>query len=645
MQISISNIVKGSFISNAFIAISRYFTRVTNDGGIYEKPLCVEAGINSSPLFQQASFLFLPSGYKGGVAYSELPANGSGDLSWVRAGDAWRTNAEGLVQRVPWNLLTNSNDLSQPTWSKLNITITLNSIANPLNGLVNAQKYTPNTTNALHYALSNTITPAGQTYLMSFYVKANGYTNCRVENASNSVGVWFNLSNGTITSGTGGTITALSNGWYFVTVLSTSIGSATAPLVSFAPSTSLTFAGDGVSGGYVFGAQLVEGSTAQIYFPTTDRLNVPRFDYTYGTCPAALLEPQRTNLCLYSAQLDDATWTKLNSSITANATISPDGITNADKIVEANTTSLHGVLQSITTIASTYAVSFYAKASERNFIQWNNQVSTEYINFDLSSGSVGSNSGVTNPSIQNVGNGWYRCSFTFVSTVVGTAGFMRLIIVTSATSARLENYVGNGTSGLFVWGAQFELGAYVSTYVQTVATTVTRVADSFTRSNVYTNGWISAAGGTWFVELRNNIAYTRDAAAFGLFIDSSSGGITNGFSIRQRGTAGDRLSIQKQVAGIQTFLYLTTTNTTKLAIKWNGTTADIFANGTKVVSATSFTPTAMEFLNASIADVPYFIQGMALAPVPLTDDQCEVLTGLGFDSYAAMASFYQYNLV
>jgi hypothetical protein len=86
------------------------------------------------------------------------------------------------------------------------------------------------------------------------------------------------------------------------------------------------------------------------------------------------------------------------------------------------------------------------------------------------------------------------------------------------------------------------------------------------------------------------------------------------------------LKINKNVAGSQSSLFSTTTDTVKIAIKWNGTSADVFANGTKVVSATAFTTTNMEFLAASGTQVPTFIQAMALYPTPLSDSDCTTLT-------------------
>jgi hypothetical protein len=88
------------------------------------------------------------------------------------------------------------------------------------------------------------------------------------------------------------------------------------------------------------------------------------------------------------------------------------------------------------------------------------------------------------------------------------------------------------------------------------------------------------------------------------------------------------MQIGKVIAGSETFLYNTLTDNLKIAIKWNGATADLFVNGTKVVSATVFTATTLQTLFAEAVDVPKYINQMTLFPTPLTDTQCTQLTTL-----------------
>jgi hypothetical protein len=175
-----------------------------------------------------------------------------------------------------------------------------------------------------------------------------------------------------------------------------------------------------------------------------------------------------------------------------------------------------------------------------------------------------------------------------------------------------------------------EAGSYATSYIPTTSATVTRLADSFTRNNIYTNGLITSSGGTWFVELKNNIAYQRDAGSTSLAVSTTSSDFfagSTGFEILNNGSI-NRLSIIKRISGTATSLFLTTTDTVKIALKWNGTSADVFVNGTKVVSATSFTTTNMEFLKSFGADVPKYIQNMQLYPTPLSDSDCISLTTL-----------------
>ena len=198
--------------------------------------------------------------------------------------------------------------------------------------------------------------------------------------------------------------------------------------------------------------------------------------------------------------------------------------------------------------------------------------------------------------------------------------------ISLALTDNSDLYLGNGTSGAFIYGAQLELGSYATTYIPTTTASATRIADSFSRNNIYTNGLITSSGGTWFVELRNNVVYTRDAASRLGIGDTSN--LQNNSLFLSPVFGGGRFVIWKSISNTLTQLFTTTTSTIKVAIKWNGSTADVFVNGTKQVSATAFTTTNMEFLFGDGVGVPTFIQAMALYPTPLSDTDCTTLTTL-----------------
>jgi hypothetical protein len=199
--------------------------------------------------------------------------------------------------------------------------------------------------------------------------------------------------------------------------------------------------------------------------------NVPRLDYSNGTCPSLLVEPQRTNSILYSEQFNNAAWALSSATISTNATTAPDGTLTADKFIAAATTAVHFFQQS--SISSSYVFSIYAKAGEENvFSMWIANTSKR-AEFNLTTGTIPLST-VAKSSIVNVGNGWYRCSVydsspTTTYRIYGRTG---------------SSYLGNGVDGMFFWGAQIEAGSYPTSYIPTTSAAVTRNADLISKTGI-----------------------------------------------------------------------------------------------------------------------------------------------------------------
>jgi len=577
-----------------------------------------------SNLLSQASLVMIPSGYKEDVVYSQIPTSGAGDLSFTRASNGTRINSAGLVEDCPWNLVQYSEDFTNAVWVKSRTTITSNATNAP-NGTLTADKFIATSASGVHTISQSEF--ASGAYSFSVYAKAGEETVISLWLRSAAVGATFDLSAGTVSgiTVTSATITDIGGGWYRCFVYDSTPGT-TANIYG---RTGSSYIGNGVDGFFIWGAQLNIGSTAKPYFPTTDRLNVPRLTYQNGGggCPSLLLEPQRTNTMLYSQAINS--WaTKTELTITDNYATSPDGTQSASYIQQTtggNAVNLSSQNISVTT-GQVQTITFYAKAKEVTSISFRLGGTTAWaggtrpiFNCNLSTGGITIQTGSITVSSESVGNGWYRFIVVTAATIASTT-----VALQTPTGTIYSSTSGDG---FYLWGVQWEQNAsYPTTYIPTTSSSATRVADSFSRNNIYTNGLITASGGTWFVELRNNIGYTRDAFGAGLYISDTTNISSNNINIRNGGTS--RLAINKVIAGVSTALYLTITDTTKLAIKWNGTTADIFANGTKVISATAFTPTAMQFLSCDATDVPKFIQQMALFPSPLSDTDCTTLTTL-----------------
>lgn len=223
-------------------------------------------------------------------------------------------------------------------------------------------------------------------------------------------------------------------------------------------------------------------TTAGRYIDPNDGLlktaadNVPRFE-TNGL----LIEGASTNLLLRSEEFDAGAWVKSNSSITANNTTAPDGNNTSDKLIENTATSTHSVRQGgSVTINESYTGFIFAKPDERNFIRlklgatfFGNNAT---IDVDLTDGSSVLGSDADSGTVTELVNGWWLIKLT------GTA------ISTGAPSSALEffvgesissfNYTGDGSSGLYIWGAQLEELPFATSYIPTTTTTVTRTADN-----------------------------------------------------------------------------------------------------------------------------------------------------------------------
>ena len=187
-------------------------------------------------LYDDASLIMYPSGYKESKIYAQKPVNGTGDLTFTRASSATRVNAEGLIEsaasnipRIDYsngcgslllekqstNLVTYSEDFSNAAWSKNSLTVTSDSAISP-DGTLNATKITKSASNSL---IRTFIATSGAN-TFSVYVKKGSLSWVRLYIASGteSAEAWFDLENGNIGHSSGNPndikIVPMDNGWY-----------------------------------------------------------------------------------------------------------------------------------------------------------------------------------------------------------------------------------------------------------------------------------------------------------------------------------------------------------------------------------------------------------------------------------------------
>ena len=196
----------------------------------------------------------------------------------------------------------------------------------------------------------------------------------------------------------------------------------------------------------------------------TAATDVPRFDHnpTTGESLGLLVEEQRTNLLLRSEDFS-TTWVRFNVNASINAILAPDGTLTADKLTENNADNFHRIRQGITS-GVTGVFSVFLKAAERTRVNLGTSDTNLIAGFDLSAGSVVSGTG----SIEPFGDGWYRCSISATFTTSGPFLLLR--------NSSSEFYTGDGTSGIYLWGAQLEPDSFPTSYIPTTTAAVTRNA-------------------------------------------------------------------------------------------------------------------------------------------------------------------------
>ena len=214
--------------------------------------------------------------------------------------------------------------------------------------------------------------------------------------------------------------------------------------------------------------------------------NVPRVEYDAdGNRLGLLVEEARTNLITYSTP--DSNWTPSRVTITENNAVSPDGTENATRINETTATNSHYISGNETSVTSglNYTLSVYVKADTSTACQLlfssTGFGSSQYANFDLSTGTVGYEAANATATIQDVGNGWYRCAITSTATATtfSIVGFVVFVNNNASSSTRIPPYAGNTAHQMYVYGAQVEEASFPTSYIKNEGTSsgATRSAD------------------------------------------------------------------------------------------------------------------------------------------------------------------------
>ena len=419
-------------------------------------------------------------------------------ITHARAGNATMTDSDGLIKWAPHNLLSYSEDFTK--WNLLGFIVSSVNSAIAPDGSQTADKIqTTATAGSIQYTTSLS---ASVSHTLVFYAKYIDNPWIRIARESSAVNcAWFNIQTGetgTVTDpADSSSITAVGNGWYRLELVMAAPSSASQINFVSLSDTDNTTTMTGGKSAYVWGAHLYRSDLGGMvdnpdrgdsYVPTTSSaVYLPRrghhvYNGYEWVNEGVLAESEaRTNLVTYSDF--SSGWTNSAASMSTNSITGPDGQLSAAVHTPSATTGDHYVAynQSVTS-GSAYTISVIAKANGFDTLRISNSSAyfagsgTAY--FDLQNGTVGTTSANDTATIEDYGNGWYRCSMTDTATTSGTSGFA--IRAGSGDNFDFLNVVGDGVKGVYLYNAQIEVGSTPSSLIPTSGSSVTRAAETFT---------------------------------------------------------------------------------------------------------------------------------------------------------------------
>ena len=270
-----------------------------------------------------------------------------------------------------------------------------------------------------------------------------------------------------------------------------------------------------------------------------------RFDHdpSTGESLGLLIEEARTNLITYSNHFGlGSSWNTIRATVTINQTVAPDGTLTAD-LLEPIVTPSGGYTRfyiNVTT-GTTYTFSFFAKYQSSDFPYISVYAAYEAVSgsgrnvnyFNVQNGTLGSGFGSTyiSHSIQDYGNGWYRCIITTTADVTGSVPF----VIFPAEGDLDMSYVSDGVGGIYIWGAQLEQGSSPTSYIPTSSSSVTRQPDNAQITGTNLTSFYNQSKGTLFTSFRPLPLSTGSR-----YVQSSTIGSTlEAFYIRSTPTGSD----------------------------------------------------------------------------------------------------------
>jgi hypothetical protein len=588
------------------------------------------------------------------VSIKEVLVDGA-DFDFTRGSNlsATRVNEAQLIEKGRENLLLQSNQLDT-TWTTNSASITGGQAG--YDGSNNAWKST--NINPYGRIIQNVTSSGVNTF--SIYAKAGNSPYFRIQFQSVGSDAFFDLSDGSVIKTEATIINAgtesVGNGWYRVFA---SVNEAITDVRVV--HTGAGGIGGGSIGGYFYiqDAQLEQGLVATSLITTGASTvqaglleNTPRLDYSGGaTCPSLLLEPIRANSLIQSEYLrDSSTWSQLETIVTQNEAISPEGLQNASKLLCVSGFANHQIdAMNVSISSGAVTGSVYAKKGAN--ADWLRLRLSGTSNpprawFDLQNGVVGSVDVTGTASIEDVGNGWYRCSLTEAGNTASGGGG-RLQIFINKIDGQTQ-FTSNGDEYHYIYGAQMEQGAYPTSYIPTYGTSQTRAADDTGTLDLSLIG-LDGQDVTHFIEFKNNQSIIRDNGSTSFRFSSDTANFGS-FRIYRSASTAKQLTVvfQDTNGGFSNpGGYEMTSLNPKVAIKrvWATGEIKVFVDGNKVIEASSTLFNSWNKVDMEGTGSTIEVKQLVSFPTVLSDLDCEILTGATtYETFEEMALALNYTV-
>ena len=463
-------------------------------------------------VYNKASLVLAESpAYKAGKIQPYYPLTPDVSFDFTRATSATRVNASGNIEKETQNLLLQSNQFDT-TWTTLSASVAGGQTG--YDGSSDAWLLESDSDGASRRVRQTTTASGISTF--SVYAKAGSVDHIVLYAFGANSGRFFDLNPSTTGSRIGSTLVAtpidskiedVGGGWFRCSIVVNWNASDAWIYPIAVDGSTITTAGDNI---YIQDAQLEQGLVARNYQETTTSAfyggitdNVPRLDYTDGSCPSVLLEPQRTNLMIHSEYINSPHYGKsAGITLTNNYSDSPEGVKNSTRVQSADGNQY--LLESFTLDANkTYVFTCYVKGTSGERVR-------QYVD----------------------GNG-LPTGFVYEDILLdGTWQRNDLIINTDSDGGSVNPHllfgygVANPARDIETWGWQFEEGSYATSYIPTYGTSVTRSTDNMTGSPLSIYGLFGATEGSIFLEFTNPLP---SQLANNSFYFTGLGGASSGY--------------------------------------------------------------------------------------------------------------------